>query len=627
MSRLRERYGETADFLHRAFGGRLGIAIFLASLAFVCLYWRVGIFINDNYTIANTVVGVANGHLSVDRILYGPPSGATPGMHRVGDELYGRNYGHVVFALPFLWVLQAFAAVAELRIALAGIWSLLVLSLSIQVGKLLDRSRAFAVGGSLLALGIFLANVAVAEPLADRWLALLALQASTMVAAALCGVVVYRLCARVADHRVAAAAGFGLVLATPFGFWAAVPKRHVVTGLLAALVLYSFYRARADADLRFRALSYVWVGLAAWVHAAEALVLFVALLVVDLPTAPSNDRRTLGAVLGAFVLSLVPFLLTNLLIAGNPVEPPRMLPNYGGGDLLSDQGSDQGLGGGEGGLGGGGGGGGGSSGGGGSLLPLWAFALLDSTLRKVDYLVSLFTRSARAGSREPERLYHTFVRSGYIAGVTERNAQQAITMSLLESMPLLGALAALPLGVRTSGLSALREDPGRATAVLAGVQVVGYTLLFLSNLPVHATVTVRYLMPIVPALIYLLVRLAPVREAIGKGTRTLGWSYAVTVLLGGQLLLAFVVGTGAGRGEAVQLHALLGLAVAIPLAVWAVRATWSAERHPRVGAGLLGLAGGLTTNFLLVSGWLYFAYMGPFALPVVGRFAAALAVA
>lgn len=48
------------------FGDRVGFTIFLGSLAFFGLYWRVGISIPDNWTIANTMVAVADGHRYVD---------------------------------------------------------------------------------------------------------------------------------------------------------------------------------------------------------------------------------------------------------------------------------------------------------------------------------------------------------------------------------------------------------------------------------------------------------------------------------------------------------------------------------------------------------------------------------
>lgn len=84
-------------------------------------------------------------------------------------------------------------------------------------------------------------------------------------------------------------------------------------------------RESIGSETRFRVLAYAWVGLLALLQAPEALAVFVALAVVDLPSARANDRRSLGVVLGAFLVSLLPFFLTNQLIAGNPIEPPWLL--------------------------------------------------------------------------------------------------------------------------------------------------------------------------------------------------------------------------------------------------------------------------------------------------------------
>lgn len=604
------------------FGDRVGVTLFLGALVFVAAYWRVGVFVTDNWTVANTMVAVADGHLHVDRIVYGPGPN-TPGMHLVDGRLYGRNYGHVVATLPFVWLLQGLAGVADLRVAVAGLWSLVLLGFAVNLGALLDRPRTGALLGSFVALGAFAANVALATPLPERWIHLLALQSSTLVATALLAVVLYRLGTRVYDRRVGLFAGGTAVLATSLGFWASIPKRHVVTALLLALVLYSFYRSREElaVETRYRALAYAWIGLLAWVHAPEALAAFVALVVVDVPTARTNDARTLAVVGGAFLLSLLPFFLTNQLIAGNPIEPPRLLPSYGGGEDvfgLSDTG-------------GGGAGGGGAGGGGTQLVPPALSTLFAATVGKFTLFASLFTRGAAVAVTEPDRLYHTFVHSGYIPHVAARDGGQAINLALLESMPLLAALGALPaVAVRAARdrprLRRWLASPAGQTDLLVGVSTLLLVLIYIPRLPLHAMVTVRYLVPVVPGLVYLLVRLSPVRRAVCTNPRSLLFAYAASVLVGGQLLVIALLLTAPSLGEAVQLHAWLGLATAFPLGAWVLVATATDREAPRVGAVLLGLAAGTTTVFLLLSGLVYFAYAGDFALPLSQRVSEALAL-
>lgn len=604
------------------FGDRFGFTIFLGSLAFLALYWRVGVFITDNWTIANTMVAVADGHLYVDRIIYGPDPN-TPGMHIVDGRLYGRNYGHAFAALPFVWLLEGLARVTDLRIAVGGLWSLVLLGFAVNLGEMLDRRRLGTVVGILVALGAFGSTVALATPLSTRWIHMMALQMATMVATALVGVVMYRLRARIADRRVGTFAGVAIVLATPLAFWASIPKRHAVTALLVALVMYSFYRSREDTTMetRYRALTYAWVGLLAWVHAPEALVIFVALVVVDLPTARSNDVRTLALVGSAFLLSLAPFFLTNQLIAGNPVEPPRLLPNYGGGEdaFLSESGGT-----------GSGSGGGGSVTGISQLIPPAVLTLFWATIGKFTVFVSLFANGVDVVLNHPDRLYNTFIHSGYIEHVAAEDGQQAINIALLESMPLLAALLGVagPIRSHLPDASARRRwlaSPRGRTDLLVVVSTVLFTTIYVTRLPIHAMVTVRYLIPITPGLVYLMARLVPIQRALSY-PRTLAWTYVAVVLVGGQFVLAYLAMVNPALGEAVQLHAILGLATAVPLGVWALHDSLRDQGYPRVGAVCLGLAAGVTTVFLLLSGIDYFSYAGDFALPVTQRLSDALSL-
>lgn len=608
------------------FGDRVGFTIFLGSLVFLALYWRVGVFITDNWTIANTMAAVADGHLYVDRIVYGPGPN-TPGMHLVNERLYGRNYGHVVASLPFVWLLQGLASATDLRIAISGLWSVLVLGFVATLGALLGRRSTGVLLGSLVAFGAFASNVAFASPLPERWIYLMALQVNTMVATAFVGVVLYRMGTEIFDRRVGTFAGIAAVLATPLAFWGSLPKRHAVTALLLTLVLYSFYRSRKNVarEIRYRALAYAWVGLLAWVHAPEALVVFIALVLVDLPTARANDPRAIAAIAAAFVFALVPFLVTNQLIAGNPIEPPRLLPGYGGGEdvFLTEDGT--------GGTTGGGAEGGGAGNGASQLIPPAITTLLVDTIGTFSVFVSLFTRGTLVALTEPDRLYHTFVHSGYIERIAVDDGQQAINMALLESMPLLAALtaAAWPLRPGLPDPTACRRwlaSPLGQTDLLVLTTTFLFTLIYLTRLPLHATVTVRYLVPIIPGLVYFLTRLSPVRAAIHRGGLVGVGAYIGTVLIGGQLLVLALLFLTPSLGEAIQLHAWIGLATALPLGGWALVATITDRDYARVGAVLLGVSAGATTVFLLLSGIDHFSYAGDFALPVMQRVSDALSL-
>ena len=600
------------------FGDRVGAALFLGALWSFVAYWRIGIFINDTYTIANTLVAVADGHLQTARIVYGPEPAMTPGMHVSGGRLYGRNYGQVFFALPFLWAIEAIAAVADPRIAISAFWSLLALGCCLRVGSVRGSREGFALFGSGVALASFGANVAVATPLDPRWFPLVALQVSTMVAAALVGVLVYRLLARIYDRQVGLVGGGVTVLATPVGFWASIPKRHTLVALLVLCTLYSVYRSRsaatARAARRFRALAYVWVGLVAWINVMEGLVLLVALFAVDLPSARSNDARTLGTVACVFCLSLVPFFLTNAALSGNPIVPPHLLSGYYTEEQLLPGGHPTAS--------------------GGARSGSSATEATATEIKKLTRHSSLLSNSVILAVERPERLFRTFVRSGYIERVVQGVDHEAINLTMLESVPLAGALLALPayVAARSWKRDRLRvqqwfEEPADVVDVLAIVYTIGLTLVYLPYLPIHAQVTVRYLHPLVPLAVYGGLRLPAIRQAVTARRAASGWTYAITVLIGGQLLLAAVALTNATLGEASQLHAWIGLLAALALGGTTTIAVVRRERSTDRGLAIaFGLAAGVGTVFVLLSGLVYFSSTGDFALPVVERLLDAVSI-
>jgi len=643
-------------------GDRLGLVLWLGTLAFVGLYWRLGFLINDNYTIANALVALSEGSFSFDTATYGGLE--SPGTNARDGTYYGRNYGQVAFALPFLWGLRTLSAVVDPGLLFAALWSLVVLALALQVGRLTGHSAAAATVGSVAALAAFVGNAAVATSIDERLLAPAALQLSAIVATAFGVAVCYRLVARLHDRRVGAlAAGFAVV-ATPVGFWASVPKRHVYVVALVLGVAYALARSRSGTDddallsaTGFRALAYALVGFLTWVHAAEGVVVFLALVLVDLPTAPSNRPRDLLVIGVVFALSLVPFFVTNLVVSGDPILPPRPLRGYDGGTAPPDIGG--GSGGSEvngGGVGGGGSGDGSTGSGGGSGSDTGPLAALDRVaaffgglfslaLWSLGVVQALLGDGAQQLLDDPDRLYRIFVRGGFISDVASEDENQAIYLTVTESGPL---AAGVPAAVLAAAVTAARRagrvsrdalrvntlaqqarhwrrSPTVATDWFVALVATGFLLVYFPRLPVHATVTVRYLLVFFPFAVYALARAPSLRRVVHKHARAGAWSYVAGVLLGAQLLFVVVTVRNFGRGEAFQLHALVGLAVAAAFAVCAMASVLDA-RADRPTAVTGGLAAALGTDFLLLSGLVYFQY-GPYALPLSDALAKLLGIA
>jgi hypothetical protein len=227
---------------------------------------------------------------------------------------------------------------------------------------------------------------------------------------------------------------------------------------------------------------------------------------------------------------------------------------------------------------------------------------------------------------DPTAIYQTFVRSGYIEGVSVNNGAQAIDLSVLESMPLLGAFVAAPVVAgRYARRIDLRSYLDRPVAVLDGfalVYTLGMLALYLPSLPIHAQVTVRYLHPIYVLGLYAVVRLPAVRRVVAERGRLLTWTFLGGLFIGGQLLLAGLVLVDASVGESAQAHALLNLATAGLVAAVVLGLTVLDTDDPRAlaaGAISLGLAAAATAAFVLLSR-LYHVTSGEFLLPLVPVF-------
>ncbi|WP_336329836.1 hypothetical protein [Haloarcula sp. CGMCC 1.2071] len=618
VGRLRQRTTALSNTRETAysvlFGDRLGLTVFLATVVLFGLLWRTAFLINDSYTLANGLYSLSNGQLAMTEATYGPGLD-TPGASRYGGQWYARNYGVVVLSLPAVFVLDLLTAVVELRIALVALWSLALLALVVQCSHYTDGDWVLY-GGTVAVLGLFGLNVALAQPLdADRT-HLYALQLTHLLIAAFTPVVFYRLLSRMHTRRLGLLSAVVLTAGTPLAFWATVPKRHAVTGTVVVCIAYCLYRSRKPADgpvitqrRTFRALAYALVGLYAWVHAPEALLLCVALALVDIPTAPDNRPQTLARIGIVFALSLLPFFITNIAISGSPIKPPRLIS--GGGSLGGDAANSAG----------GSGSNGGGGGSGGLLTPLAPLlGTLESGMRPLLLLGGELVSGLKTLQQQPDDVYHAFVRSGSAGSALDNTGEESVNLSLLESAPVLVAmLGALPVVRRLRLPSSMADrtlSADRVVDAFAITAFVGVVLLYNSRLPLHAQVTARYLFPLYPLGVYLFVRLPAVRGSLADHWDVFLWTVAGTVLIGGQVTVVFVALTVNGIGEAFQLHALLALGIAIPLGVWALCGR-SEDRAGQAGAVLLGAATGVATVFLLLTTVEYYALGDAHLLPMM----------
>ena len=597
-----------ATITRRLFGDQIGLLIFLFSICAFGLIWRMSIFISDTFALANALYNFTNGQLFLVDAAYGPRVD-TIGVRQAPGGYIARNYGAIVLSLPIWALLEGLTMVTDLRVTLIGGYSLVLLAFGVQLGRLRasDRIVFAACLGTLL---FFIVNVTLATPLNTAYTHLYALQLLHICVAAFAPVMLYRLLTRLGSPPEAIAGAGLLIFGTPLAIWASVPKRHVLIGTAVLVIAYTLYRSRADhqgtpggvsdrksiSPVGFRALAYATVGLYAWINAPEALVLLVIVLFVDVPTAPNNHPRALAFISSVFVLSLLPFFITNYVLVGSPMTPPQ-LPSGGGSTAAGT--------------------GGGSTG-----HPLVQIVppLVWRVVRPFQILVDELIAGASVLLHAPDAVYATLIRSGDAAAALDISELESTNLSALESAPVLAGLAGwmTVLWRKRGGLS----TPGRIVSgetlvgLFATTAIVVFTLFYANRLPIHAQLTARYLFPIYPLGVYLLCRLPVVRRTLAEHWRAIAWSAAVTVLIGGQVLAVGIFWTTDSLGEAIQLHGVLGVGTAVPLALWALIGR-SDGWFGRLGGILLGSTTALAWLFGLFVAIEYYPLGNAQLLPIV----------
>jgi hypothetical protein len=107
-----------------------------------------------------------------------------------------------------------------------------------------------------------------------------------------------------------------------------------------------------------------------------------------------------------------------------------------------------------------------------------------------------------------------------------------------------------------------------------------------------------------------------VEKIVDETGRLIHQSYALGVLVGGQLFIGVIVAQDVTISEAAQYNARLSL-VAAGLVVVATCAVAVFDRFERLAAVTVGLAGAAAALFVLVSGIYYFGWTGEAVVPVV----------
>jgi len=572
------------------FGDRVGAAILFGAISFVCLYWNAEIFINDNATLVNALLNVSQGRLYFVSF-YGGLEASFPGTTVIDGRMYGRNYGVIFAALPILWVVNLAQQIVGLQLVAVGFWVIALFGFSSQIGRLLSRYHEALLGWGIVSTAVLGANALFAPELDAMFRYVTALQILTIITTALVGLFTYRLISHVQSRLIGIWGGALVVLATGIGFWGWIPKRHVFSALLAVVAIFGFYLSRGTHPVRqrliYRSLPYVSVGLLAWINAAEASILFTALLPVDLATAKSNKPSHLAVIATIFTVSLIPFFSTNFLITGDPLTPTR-LARRGGSAPVSGGSSSNGI----------------SDGTPSLLTPFMP------VFSRFSVLMSFYTDGLGVLLSDPFRIYEVFVARTQ-STFTRSNVGGPHNLSILETTPvfgaLIGGLSQVFWSYRNRQFRKWVSSPRGMTDVFVIFFTILFTIFYIPRLPLRVMFTVRYLVPIIPGLVYLLLRIRLIRQLSTDYQSTILWAYAFGVSI---LSMIFISVYTQGPRFAIRLStkSLVSLhgdgavvnALVLAMAILLVD-QFGNRKIERIASALLGFAAAWGTVLILVS--------------------------
>jgi hypothetical protein len=160
------------------------------------------------------------------------------------------------------------------------------------------------------------------------------------------------------------------------------------------------------------------------------------------------------------------------------------------------------------------------------------------------------------------------------------------------------------------------DNPNNSTLLLALSWSFLFFLFYLPDFPTSAMFTTRYLVPILPLLFICLSRFGFVRRAL-KNENLIAWSSVSTVLIGGQVTLAYFSIAAPPVDGALQIHGLVSHLLVSSLVIWGIINLIVQRDLSRFGSFLVGLAIGATTVFLLFTGIEHLSYSSDYLLPVV----------
>ncbi|VVB87173.1 Dolichyl-phosphate-mannose-protein mannosyltransferase [uncultured archaeon] len=302
---------------------RISLLVFFCSFFLFVSFGGTRLFISDEGLTINQFYNLVHGSLAITMAKIG----VSKGMYFViNKSLYVKfSYALPILSMPAYYLLRSIDQLYGAHLFLLQLWAMSAGVIVYLIAR--TRSMKYALFSGITTYIVLISvNLLFFKPISfPVWGEVLSIELTNIIISSFLVLIVFLLFRDMFSQKIALLASFFILLATPVSFYAITLKHHNLAVLFTLLSFYFFYKYYKKTDNRFIFLAYASAGLCVWTRILDGAALLGALLITDFIISRRNIKY-LVTVSIVILISLMPFLIFNYLILGNPLSIIENVP-------------------------------------------------------------------------------------------------------------------------------------------------------------------------------------------------------------------------------------------------------------------------------------------------------------
>lgn len=302
---------------------QISLLLFFISMFLFTSFAGTRLFLSDEGIVLDQFYNLINGSLALKIAKINVNNGI---FMTIGNNLYGKfSYSLPILSLPTYYILKLIDSFFGAHLFLLQLWAVSGGLVIFLIGKI--RNIKYATAGGIVAYFILLtSNLYFFKPIYfPMWGELLSIEFTNIMISSFLILIIYLFFKNFFSNKIALFVSFFIIFATPIPFYAITLKHHALTLLLTLLSFYFFYISYEKKDNKFIYLAYISAGLCIWTRILDGSVLLASLLLTDFLIF-RRSIKYISSISIVIILSLLPFLIFNYLLLGNPFSIIESIP-------------------------------------------------------------------------------------------------------------------------------------------------------------------------------------------------------------------------------------------------------------------------------------------------------------